>query len=189
MKMMLGEGKKSLWAYLRVFFSLLPFWRFGYRSRMQEQWQKIRKILENLMEAGPYKVWVAPVQATIEGTTLRLSTVSAFAARRLREQFEPLIREAAAAVLECEPAALTLEFAAQTAAEPVVPAQSPAVQADSAAQAFSAPAPDTPAAATTQQGMLPLGLAPMPKARPRFIISDRTYEENDERRGPAAAGL
>lgn len=27
------------------------------------------------------------------------------------------------------------------------------------------------------------------KARPRFIISDRTYEENDERRGPAAAGL
>ena len=45
------------------------------------------------MEAGPYKVWVAPVQATIEGTTLRLSTVSAFAARRLREQFEPLIRK------------------------------------------------------------------------------------------------
>ena len=83
---------------------------------MQEQWQKIRKILENLMEAGPYKVWVAPVQATIEGRTLRLSTVSAFAARRLREQFEPLIREAAAVVLECEPSALTLEFAAQTAA-------------------------------------------------------------------------
>ena len=170
MKMMLGEGKKSLWAYLRVFFSLLPFWRFGYRSRMQEQWQKIRKILENLMEAGPYKVWVAPVQATIEGTTLRLSTVSAFAARRLREQFEPLIREAAAAVLECEPAALTLEFSAQTAVTTAAPAQALSVQAP-AAEAFAAPVPDMPAAVTTQQGMLPLGLAPMPKARPRFRFS------------------
>ena len=168
---MLGEGKKSLWAYLRVFFSLLPFWRFGYRSPMQEQWQKIRKILENLMEAGPYKVWVAPVQATIEGTTLRLSTVSAFAARRLREQFEPLIREAAAVVLECEPSALTLEFAAQTAAAKAAPAPAPSVEDGSAAQALAAPVADMPAAMPAQQGLLPLGLAPMPKARPRFRFS------------------
>lgn len=138
---------------------------------MQEQWQKIRGILENLMEPGPYKVWVAPVQACIEGTTLRLSTVSAFAARRLREQFEPLIREAAAAVLECEPAALTLEFAAQAAVTTAAPAPSLSAQPGSAVQASSVSVPDMPAAMTAQQGMLPLGLAPMPKARPRFRFS------------------
>lgn len=134
---------------------------------MQEQWQKIQKILENLMEAGPYKVWVAPVQATIEGTTLCLSTVSAFAARRLREQFEPLIREAAAAVLECEPAALTLEFTARTAAETSAPVTPPA---GTGAEDHPEHAPDT-ASTTTRQGLLPLGLAPMPKARPRFRFS------------------
>lgn len=137
---------------------------------MQEQWQKIREILENLMEPGPYKVWVAPVQASVEGTAIRLSTVSAFAARRLREQFEPLIREAAAAVLACEPAALTLEFAVRSAAgtAAVEPASDGrAVQKPS----DRPPAQEREAVEAAQQGLLPLGLAPMPKARPRFRFS------------------
>ena len=61
----LGEGKKRIWAYLRIFLSLPRFYGFGYRCPMQEQWQKIREILENLVEAGPFKVWIAPVQAVV----------------------------------------------------------------------------------------------------------------------------
>ena len=165
----LGEAQKRNWAYLHIFFSLLHFWGFGYRSPMQEQWQKIREILENLVEPGPYKVWIAPVQASVEGTTLRLVTVSAFAARRLRDQFEAAIREAAAIVLDCPPEALTLDFVS-AAPQPVTPSS---LTADSATPApLAAPTPVLPPApSAAQQGMLPLELAPMPKARPRFRFS------------------
>lgn len=160
----LGEGKKRIWAYLRIFLSLPRFYGFGYRCPMQEQWQKIREILENLVDAGPFKVWIAPVQAVVEGTTVRLATVSAFAARRLREQFESVIREAAAIVLECAPEALHLEFVT-AAPQPVAPVAA----ADSHGAPSAVPAPAVPSA--PEQGLLPLALAPLPKARPRFRFS------------------
>lgn len=135
---------------------------------MQEQWQKIREILENLVEPGPYKVWIAPVRASVEGTTLRLVTVSAFAARRLRVQFETAIREAAAIVLDCPPDALTLDFASASSQPVAAPSADGAAPVPIAGMPAHAAPPAPPA---VQQGTLPLELAPMPKARPRFRFS------------------
>ncbi len=67
---------------------------------MQTNWVKIQSILENILSAGQYKVWIAPLIPAQEGHTLILFAQNDFVANFVRTRFFSLIEEAALAVFD-----------------------------------------------------------------------------------------
>lgn len=76
---------------------------------MQEQWLEISRKLQESLDSGVYKVWIAPLSGTVLGDHLTLRAPSAFVANWLRTRLLGAIRDAAAAVLRVSPESMTVE--------------------------------------------------------------------------------
>ena len=156
---------------------------------MQEQWLEISRKLQESLDSGVYKVWIAPLHGEVRGEHLTLRAPNAFVANWLRTRLLASIREAAAAVLRLNPEKVSVEVlaGAQEAAAAVAttiaagtPAASmPAAEghdesgahgtlttaaSDSVSAAPILAAPSVASSAPTQQ-YLPLGVASF--SRPR----------------------
>ena len=70
---------------------------------MQGKWAEISANLKKMLDSGIFKVWIAPLRASIAGTELRLTVPSAFMADWLERHLLKKIREAAAPVLGVAP--------------------------------------------------------------------------------------
>ena len=65
---------------------------------MKTQWLQICENLQNRLNPGTYKVWVAPLAATLEGDVIRLAAPNGFVATWVRDRLLGEIAEAAADV-------------------------------------------------------------------------------------------
>lgn len=65
---------------------------------MKTQWLQICENLQNRLNPGTYKVWVAPLAATLEGDVIRLAAPKGFVATWVRDRLLGEIAEAAADV-------------------------------------------------------------------------------------------
>ncbi|MDE5878539.1 MAG: chromosomal replication initiator protein DnaA, partial [Desulfovibrio sp.] len=70
---------------------------------MQGTWADIAENLKKMLDPGIFKVWIAPLRATIAGPELRLTVPSAFMAEWLERHLLKKLREAAAPVLGLAP--------------------------------------------------------------------------------------
>lgn len=76
---------------------------------MNAQWLRIRENLQKTLQSGQYKVWIAPLHGSVQGSSLRLVAPNAYVAGWVRERLLHAIREAA--TVEMGPD-LTLEVVA-----------------------------------------------------------------------------
>ncbi|WP_301000977.1 DnaA N-terminal domain-containing protein, partial [uncultured Bilophila sp.] len=53
---------------------------------MKTQWLQICENLQNRLNPGTYKVWVAPLAATLEGDVIRLAAPNGFVATWVRDR-------------------------------------------------------------------------------------------------------
>lgn len=65
------------------------------KGSMKTQWLEICKNLQKTLDPGTYKVWVAPLEARLEGSELLLSAPNDFVARWVRERLGGFIAAAA----------------------------------------------------------------------------------------------
>ena len=79
---------------------------------MQEQWLEISRKLQESLDSGVYKVWIAPLHGEVRGEHLTLRAPNAFVANWLRTRLLASIREAAAAVLRLNPEKVSVEVLA-----------------------------------------------------------------------------
>ena len=73
---------------------------------MQGKWAEISANLKKMLDSGIFRVWIAPLRASIMGAELRLTVPSAFMADWLERHLLKKIREAAAPVLGIAPDAV-----------------------------------------------------------------------------------
>ncbi|MCI7568602.1 MAG: DnaA/Hda family protein [Desulfovibrio sp.] len=76
---------------------------------MQEQWLEISRKLQESLDSGVYKVWIAPLHGDVQGDRLTLRAPSAFVANWLRTRLLGAIRDAAAAVLRVDPGTVSVD--------------------------------------------------------------------------------
>lgn len=88
----------------------IAFW--GYIGGMQEQWLEISRKLQESLDSGVYKVWIAPLHGEVRGERLTLRAPNAFVANWLRTRLLTQVRDAAAAVLRVEPAKVSVDVLA-----------------------------------------------------------------------------
>ncbi|MDL2210553.1 ATP-binding protein [Desulfovibrio sp. OttesenSCG-928-O18] len=69
---------------------------------METAWAKIRALLRQRLESGYYKVWIESLVGREESGEFVVHAVSSFAAGFVRDNFLPIIREAAVEILERE---------------------------------------------------------------------------------------
>ena len=65
---------------------------------MKTQWLKICEMLQDRLNPGTYKVWVAPLSAELEGNRIRLTAPNGFVATWVRDRLLNEISDTAAAV-------------------------------------------------------------------------------------------
>ena len=81
---------------------------------MQEQWAKISENLKKMLDSGVFKVWIAPLHATVGVDSLQLTAPSAFVAHWLEHKMLPALQQAAAPVLGLDPAAIAVKVGVAT---------------------------------------------------------------------------
>lgn len=89
---------------------------------MKSQWRKICDNLQNRLNPGTYKVWVAPLHAELSGDRLSLTAPNEFVANWVRERLLTEINEAAAEVFE-KPVELSIVAAPKVVSSQPVPAR------------------------------------------------------------------
>ena len=77
---------------------------------MQGAWADISANLKNILDSGVFRVWIAPLRATVDGSELRLTVPSAFMAEWLERHLLKTLREAAAPVLGVAPEAVRVRL-------------------------------------------------------------------------------
>lgn len=77
---------------------------------MQGKWADISENLKKMLDSGIFKVWIAPLRASIEGAELRLTVPSAYMAEWLKRHLLAKFREAAAPVLAVAPEAVRVRL-------------------------------------------------------------------------------
>ncbi|MDR1777027.1 MAG: chromosomal replication initiator protein DnaA [Desulfovibrio sp.] len=70
---------------------------------MNDKWLTISENLKKMVDSGTFKVWIAPLRATVQEDGLSLQTPNAFAAEWLKRRMLGHLREAAASVLNLAP--------------------------------------------------------------------------------------
>ncbi|OBQ45812.1 chromosomal replication initiator protein DnaA [Halodesulfovibrio spirochaetisodalis] len=87
---------------------------------MIDIWGQIREILQESLNPGIFKVWISPLQAEVDGTTIRLTASNDFVASWVRERLVNDIAEAATSVMGERPAITVVAGAAKAVARPKV---------------------------------------------------------------------
>ncbi len=77
---------------------------------MQEQWPLISEKLQKTLDFSVYKVWIAPLQASVEQNTVRIVAPSHYAISRIKARLHEKICAAAAEVLQLSPQNIELSF-------------------------------------------------------------------------------
>ncbi len=137
---------------------------FGLQGGMRDKWAEISENLKKMLKSGLFKVWIAPLHASVHEGGLHLVAPNAYVAGRLESMMLASLREAAAPVLGLGPEQVDvrIEAAEQSAdAEIVEEKQSsmqkkPADRADVSASAPSAVASFMAPARVPRQASLPL---------------------------------
>lgn len=75
---------------------------------MEAHWSTILLKLQNSLESGVFKVWIAPLHGVVEGCSVDVYAPNAFVAGRVRERLTSALTEAAADVLGVAPAQIRL---------------------------------------------------------------------------------
>lgn len=141
---------------------------------MTAQWCGIRKNLQKSLESGIFKVWIAPLEGSVEGTVVRLAAPNGFVADWIRERLADAVRDAAAPEMGVPAHEVTIDVAvASTVARPV---RRPAV-----ASVPAAPEIHIPAAAPDVQAVLPLQ---QPLIVPKAVPANWRYRFDDFVVGP-----
>ena len=70
---------------------------------MREKWAEISENLKKMLKSGLFKVWIAPLRASVHEGGLHLVAPNAYVAGRLESMMLASLREAAAPVLGLEP--------------------------------------------------------------------------------------
>lgn len=116
---------------------------------MISTWGHIQSLLKDSLTPGLYKVWISPLAATVEGTTLHLEAPNGFVARSVRERLLDSIQQAANSAFGTV-ANVVIEAGVSSRPEPAKQAESPSVCTSSASSVLSAvSAPVTPPIRTT----------------------------------------
>ena len=82
----------------------------GYKAPMRDQWAEISENLKKMLDSGIFKVWIAPLRATLEDGVVRLVAPNAFMAGWLESRMLSTLREAAAPVLGLSPEAVEIRI-------------------------------------------------------------------------------
>ncbi len=70
---------------------------------MREKWPEISENLKKMLKSGLFKVWIAPLHASVDEEGLHLVAPNAYVASRLESMMLTTLKEAAAPVLGLEP--------------------------------------------------------------------------------------
>jgi chromosomal replication initiator protein len=139
-------------------------------------WPKLLLMLEKGLNPGLFTVWIKPLEARLDGATLRLQAPNEFVATWVREKLLDTIRDAAQQLLGKRPEVVVSVLPAAPRVDIVQtqPAQ-----------------PAAPPVAPLQHMALPLGHQPMgiPAARWRFSFEDFVIGPSNELACAAARGL
>ena len=135
---------------------------------MQEQWAKISENLKKMLDSGVFKVWIAPLHATVGGDSLQLTAPSAFVAHWLEHKMLPALQQAAAPVLVLDPAAIAVKVGVATdrrarEADPAPSRPAIVIDAGAAPRLKESAAPTARVSRRAEQAPLPL---PLPAYRP-----------------------
>lgn len=126
---------------------------------MREKWPEISENLKKMLKSGLFKVWIAPLQASVDEKGLRLVAPNAYVASRLESMMLTTLKEAAAPVLGLEPGQVSVCITA-AGQEDEAPAQESKTPAEEPQVALAtpkvAPEPSAQAAPILQQASLPL---------------------------------
>ena len=76
---------------------------------MTAQWPGICENLKKSLDSGVFKVWIAPLEGSVEGTIVRLDAPSAFVANWVRDRLGDVVRQAAASALGLNADAIELD--------------------------------------------------------------------------------
>ncbi len=147
---------------------------------MQDKWAEISVNLKKMLKSGLFKVWIAPLHATVDTLGLRLVAPNAYVASRLESMMLTTLQEAAAPVLGLEPAQVKVHI---EAADQEAQASTAAVEHKSAGQKpevelAPSEAPSIPvtmvASSVLQQASLPLPAATVYRSSQnwRFSFAD-----------------
>ena len=90
--------------------SLPAFGLSGYKPRMRDQWAEISENLKKMLDSGIFRVWIAPLRATLEDGVLRIAAPNAFMVGWLESRMLSVLREAAAPVLGLSPDAVEMRI-------------------------------------------------------------------------------
>ncbi len=83
----------------------------SYMAPMRDQWSEISRNLKKMLDSGIFKVWIAPLHASVQGSVLHLDAPNAFVAGWLESRMLSALREAAAPVLGIAPEAVEVRIA------------------------------------------------------------------------------
>ena len=146
---------------------------------MQDKWAEISGNLKKMLKSGLFKVWIAPLHATVDTQGLHLVAPNAYVASRLESMMLTTLQEAAAPVLGLEPGQVNVhieaagqEVQASTAVEPQSAGQEPeGERAPSKAPSVPVAVAATP---VLQQASLPLPAAAVYRSTQnwRFSFAD-----------------
>ena len=84
---------------------------------MNDAWAEIAENLKKMLDSGTFKVWIAPLAAHVEGRTLHVTAPNAYMGTWLEGRLLPVLREAAAPVMACSAAEVTVQVSIATAPE------------------------------------------------------------------------
>lgn len=93
----------------------------SYKAHMRDQWFEISENLKKMLDSGIFKVWIAPLRASVQGSVLHLDAPNAFVAGWLESRMLSALREAAAPVLGLAPESVEVRIgtAGQALAAPL----------------------------------------------------------------------
>lgn len=131
---------------------------------MQEEWPIISRKLQETLDSGVHKLWIAPLRGNLRGDVLILHAPSAFVADWVRTRLQERIRAAAAEVLGRAPESLVLDVRfGRMEEEDAAPAPAPSARpAPRRAAAPSSRAPAGMPLLLTGLGPQPAPAAPLP---------------------------
>ncbi len=94
---------------------------------METQWLNICEKLQKTLDFSVYKVWIAPLQASVEHNVVHITAPSHYAITRIKERLHTAICEAAASTLDISPQSVELTF---SVADPATLARNKEAQAE-----------------------------------------------------------
>lgn len=141
---------------------------------MTAQWCGIRKNLQKSLESGIFKVWIAPLEGSVDGTAVRLVAPNGFVADWIRERLSDAVRQASAAEMGVALGDVSVDVTvAETATRPV--------RRSVTASPRTTEAPCVPVRRQETQAVLPLQ---RPLIEPRAVPANWRYRFDDFVVGP-----